>query len=133
MQVDGSCYCGDIAFEGEVDPATVTICHCTACQNLSGGAWRVSVPTPVERFRLVRGEPRIFVKVADSGAHREQGFCPRCGTPIFSRAAEAPKTIGLRVGTLRQRAALPPVRRIWCASALAWSLDVGGLPGAPKQ
>jgi hypothetical protein len=133
VHVDGACHCGDIAFEGDVDPARVTICHCTDCQNLTGGAWRVTVPSTIEAFRLLRGEPRVYIKVGTSGAAREHGFCPRCGTPMFSRAAVGAKTIGLRVGTLRQRASLPPVRKIWCRSALAWSEDITALPGTSRE
>ena len=43
MQVHGSCHCGAIEFEAAVDPTRVTICHCTACQNLTGSAYRVTV------------------------------------------------------------------------------------------
>jgi len=27
MHVDGSCFCGYLAFEAEIDPATVELCH----------------------------------------------------------------------------------------------------------
>jgi hypothetical protein len=39
----------------------------------------------------------------------------------------------LRVASLRQRPELPPKRRIWCSSALAWSTDIGGLPRIERQ
>ena len=44
MKVHGSCHCGDIGYEAEVDPAQVGICSCTDCQMLTGSAFRVSVP-----------------------------------------------------------------------------------------
>jgi hypothetical protein len=47
MKVEGSCHCGQISFEAEVDPLTVSICHCTDCQTLTGSAYRVTVPSPV--------------------------------------------------------------------------------------
>lgn len=37
--VRGSCHCGQIAFEAEIDPGAVRICHCTDCQTRSGSAW----------------------------------------------------------------------------------------------
>src|SRR3954463_5227240 len=55
MKVHGSCHCGAIAYEAEVDPARVVICHCVDCQTLSGAAIRASVPAPAEDFRLLRG------------------------------------------------------------------------------
>jgi hypothetical protein len=61
MKVHGACHCGGIAYEAEVDPARVTVCHCQDCQVLSGAAFRASVPAPVEDFRLLRGAPKPFV------------------------------------------------------------------------
>jgi hypothetical protein len=29
MKVDGTCFCGTISIEADVDPEKVTICHCT--------------------------------------------------------------------------------------------------------
>jgi len=50
MQVHGSCHCGAIEFEAAVDPTGVTICHCTACQNLMGSAYRVTVAVSAQGF-----------------------------------------------------------------------------------
>ena len=133
IDVHGSCHCGRIAYEAAVDPAAVTICHCTACQQLSGTAYRVSVPTAVEDFRLLSGEPRIYVKTADSGALRAQAFCADCGSPLYAHAVEAPRTYGLRVGCLDQRRDLVPKRQIWCDSALAWTDDLTGIERAARD
>jgi hypothetical protein len=34
MKIDGSCHCGYVRYQAEVDPAQVEICHCTDCQTL---------------------------------------------------------------------------------------------------
>jgi len=61
------------------------------------------------------------VKTADSGARRVQAFCGDCGSPIYTTSAEAnPATIGIRVGTIRQRRELEPTRQVWRSSALPW-------------
>jgi hypothetical protein len=133
MRVEGSCHCGRIAYEAEVDPAAVGICHCTDCQMLTGSAYRVSVPAPAGTFRLLSGEPKVYVKTADSGNKRAHAFCPDCGSPIYAAALKDTPTYSLRVGALRQKAELPPRRRIWCASALDWSVDLHGLPERAKQ
>ena len=128
IQVHGSCHCRAISYEALVDPERVTICHCTDCQNLSGSAYRVSVPTRAEDFHLVSGTPRVYFKVGDSGRKRAQGFCGDCGSPIYTHAAEErPKTYGLRVGCIRERQALKPRKRIWCKSAMQWSTDLRGM------
>jgi len=122
MQVHGSCHCGAIEFEATVDSTRVTICHCTACQVLTGTAYRVTAPASAEGFRLKRGSPRTYVKIADSGNRRAQVFCAECGSHLYSHAAvERPERFGVRVGCLQERTALVPRKRIWCSSALSWS------------
>jgi hypothetical protein len=131
MKVDGHCHCGAIAYEAEVDPETVGICHCTDCQNLTGTAYRVSVPVRDGTFRLLRGTPRIYRKTtAESGTHRLHGFCPDCGSPVYVRGIDDPPRYSLRVGTIRQRTQLPPKRQIWCRSVLPWATNIGNLPGS---
>jgi hypothetical protein len=134
MKVQGSCHCGQITYEAEVDPARVGLCNCTDCQMLTGSAFRVSVPAPRESFRLLSGQPKEYVKTADSGAKRAHAFCPNCGTPVYAKAAigETP-AYSLRVGCLKQKAQLPPQRRIWCKSALEWSQNVSGILGQERQ
>jgi hypothetical protein len=34
MKIDGRCHCGYIAYEAEIDPENVLVCHCTDCQTL---------------------------------------------------------------------------------------------------
>ena len=134
MQVHGSCYCGAITFEAAVDPARVTICHCTACQNLTGTAYRVTVAASAEGFRLTRGSPKTFIKVADSGNKRAQVFCGECGSHLYAHAAvENPERLGLRVGCLRERSALVPRKRIWCKSALPWSENLEDLQEMDRE
>ena len=130
MKVDGRCHCGRIAFEAEVDPDKVLICHCTDCQTLSGGAFRTVVRVPATAFRLISGRPKVYVKQADSGNRFAQAFCDECGTPIYgAHPVDDPQFYGVRVGTLRQRDALPPKLQIWCRSAQPW---IGSLDGIRK-
>ena len=134
MRIDGGCHCGAIAYEAEIDPAKVEICHCTDCQMLSGSAFRTVVPAPEGRFRLLRGQPKIYVKVAESGARRAQAFCAECGTQIYATSVGAgPKTYNLRLGTARQRAALKPQMQYWSRSALPWIDAIAAIPRVEKE
>ena len=122
MKIDGSCHCGAIAFEAEIDPEMVGICHCADCQTLSGTAFRVSVFAPEDKFRLTRGTPKIYEKTAESGNKRAQAFCADCGSPLYATSVgdDGPKSYGIRVGTARQRNELIPGRESWRLSALPW-------------
>lgn len=133
MKVTGACHCGYISYEAEVDPETAAICHCTDCQKFTGSAYRTSVRAPAGAFRLLSGEPAVYVKTAASGNPRAQGFCPKCASPIYSTALEQPAAHNLRIGVLDQRAELKPRRRIWCESMVAWSEDISALPKAARE
>ena len=134
MQVEGSCHCGQVAYRAEVDPGKVSLCNCTDCQMLSGSAFRISVPAPKDRFFLLSGQLKTYVKTADSGAKRTHVFCDNCGTPVYACAnVDDPPSYSLRVGCLKQRTELPPTKRIWCKSALEWAQNVSGIPAVECQ
>ncbi len=134
MKIDGACHCGGITYEAEIDPENVVICHCTDCQTLSGSAFRTVALSREGTFTLRSGEPKIYVKTADSGAKREQAFCPECGSPIFSTAVgEGPKIHGIRVGTIRQREELVPKRQVWSRSEQHWLAGLDSVPKSEQQ
>ncbi len=112
MKVTGRCHCGQISFEAEIDPAQVRVCHCTDCQTLTGTAFRTNVASLPGTFVLKSGTPKIYIKTAESGNQRAHGFCPDCGTPLYSVApGPNPPSYGLRVGDAR------PPRRIEAGAA----------------
>jgi len=127
MKVDGQCHCGAIAYDAQVEPGTIAICHCADCQTLTGSAFRANIAAPAEHFRLVRGTPKQYVKTGDSGARRVHAFCGECGGPVYSCALENPRSYSLRVGALKQRDELGrPARQIWTRRRLAWVPPLDG-------
>ena len=133
MKIDGACHCGNVAFEAEVDPGTVRICHCSDCQTMSGSLFRANIQADGKSFRLLRGEPKIYVKTADSGNKRAQAFCADCGTGLYATSPTDPASYGLRVGTITQRAAFRPAHQIWCQSELPWTAQINNLPRRDGQ
>jgi hypothetical protein len=134
MKIDGTCHCGYITYEAEIDPEKVLICHCTDCQTLSGSAFRTVVLIREDTLKLLSGKLKIYVKTAESGAQRSQSFCPECGTPIYSgTVGEGPKVHAVRVGTARQRDELVPKAQCWFRSAQPWVTDLGSIRKIGKQ
>lgn len=133
MRIDGGCHCGSITYEADIDPSAVALCHCTDCQTLSGSAFRVVVPAKSAGFRLLGGEPKVYVKTGESGRKRVQAFCRDCGTPIYSCAATDPEVFSIRVGTTRQRAELVPKTQLWSRSALGWVMHPQPMKRIEKQ
>jgi len=133
MKVEGQCHCGQIAFEAEIDPDNVSICHCTDCQILTGSAYRVTAHVPAAHFVLRSGTPKIYIKIAETGNQRAHGFCANCGTPIYATDVNEPRSYGIRVGTLKQRSDLAPRKQIWYRSALSWVTDLRAIRQIDRQ
>lgn len=125
MKVDGECHCGDIAFEAEVDLASVGICHCKDCQVLSASVFRTIAIVPADLFRLIKGQPKEYIKISQSGNKRVQAFCANCGSGLYATDADKPKAYNIRVGATDQRHELIPKFEVWCQSALSWLPENG--------
>jgi len=101
---------------------------------LTGSVFRASILAPVDRFRILSGEPRRYTKVADSGTKRVHAFCATCGSPIYACAPENPKTYSLRLGALSEKEALGrPARQIWTKRRLSWIPKLEGVPEIEGQ
>jgi hypothetical protein len=135
MKIHGACQCGTITIEGEVNPDTVRVCHCTDCQTNSGSAFRFNVPVPGNTFKMT-GEPAIYIKTtAESGRPRAQAFCPKCGSPIYTTTVGEGRqeSYMVRAGILEERDQLMPKRQIWFRSARSWVGDLDAIPKVEKQ
>lgn len=125
MRVTGSCQCGEVRYDAEIDPLRIGICHCTDCQRLTGSAYRVTAAAIPGSLRLVCGEPRRYRKFGDSGKPSDQFFCGDCGSPLWRESADG--AIGIRLGTIDQRRELKPHHQTWLGSALPFVFDIRDL------
>jgi hypothetical protein len=87
MEIEGSYHNDAIVHEAIVDPIAAGFVIALTARRYLGSPFRVSVPAKAEHFRILRGQPKIYVKAA-SGAKRSQAICADCGTPIHSAAVE---------------------------------------------
>lgn len=134
MRIDGACLCGAVRYEADIDPAGIRICHCTQCQVQSAAPFRYGVLVPRDRFRLLSGTLRVYVKTAESGRPRALSFCPDCGTAVHGTSpTDDTAPYSLRVGTARQRAELVPSVQIWSREALPWLSRLGSIPRIDGQ
>ena len=125
MKIEGACHCGEIAYEAELDLDKVGICHCTDCQALSASAFRTIAIVAGDTFRLLKGTPKEYVKIGDSGNPRIQAFCGNCGSGLYSTdVTDGAKNYNIRVGTVLQRDQLNPKFECWWSSALHWLPEI---------
>ena len=85
-------------------------------------------------FVLLSGKPTEYRKIADSGAIRVQGFCPRCGTAIYATSdSDDPKAYNVRLGAVRQRNELVPRKQLFVRSQQAWVNNLISIPKFDKM
>lgn len=106
------CQCGNVTLRCEGEPVRVSVCHCFDCQRRSGSAFATQA-----RFRRsqvgIAGELRRFVRVAESGTHIEQHFCPTCGTGIYYQMPDEPDLLAIAVGLFSDLDFPPPAFSVW--------------------
>ena len=116
--IHGSCHCGEISVTAQITDDKVMACHCSDCQIFGGGPFRAVVIASADNFQM-KGYPKEYVKVGDSGNSRIQAFCGDCGTHLY--AADMDKTtFNIRTGFLAERHQLIPNRHIFGKSAFSW-------------
>src|SRR5258707_11075752 len=85
-------------------------------------------------FLILSGNPTKYGKTADSGNVRPQGFCPQCGTALYSTTVDdEPKAYNVRVGALSQRNELVPRRQLFVRSQQAWINDLNSIQKFDKM
>jgi hypothetical protein len=81
----------------------------------------------------VQGNVSWHESVADSGNRMQRGFCPKCGTPLFSKAESRPHLIFIRAGALDDPNLMGPQMTIWTDAAPDWACFDPALPKVPGQ
>ena len=118
IQVNGECHCGKIEIKATIKLSEVRACHCTDCQQMSGAPLRAIAVAPAEKVKI-KGIPKEYIKIGDSGNKRIQAFCSDCGTQLF--ATDLGKTVyNLRTGFLDQKNELSPKTQVFTHSAMPW-------------
>lgn len=81
----------------------------------------------------VQGNVSWYESLADSGNRMQRGFCPICGTPLFSKADARPHLIFIRAGALDDPNLMAPQMTIWTDAAPDWACFDPDLPRVPGQ
>lgn len=83
MLYQGSCHCGQVAFEveGEIDGALA--CNCSICSRKGALLWFV----PKDRLRLITAEEAASTYTFNQHAIKHR-FCPRCGIHPYGEGTD---------------------------------------------
>jgi hypothetical protein len=117
--IQGSCLCGEVAFEVEGAPQRFFYCHCSRCRRGRSAAHGANVFFRPEQFRWVRGESLVKYYKDPTARFFSVSFCEKCGSgaPRVNREmnfAAAP------AGTLDTDPIIKPQARIYVGSKAGW-------------
>jgi len=82
MHYEGSCHCGEVRFNVDVDLSRPITCNCSYCQRRGS----ILAFTPEENFELEQGEDEL-TEYRFNTRQIAHSFCSVCGMQSFARAA----------------------------------------------
>lgn len=75
----GGCRCGKVQYTASKAPSDITICHCRACQQVSGSAYLPFVHVPKSALKFTKADTLQALHLSSVA---ERTFCSTCGAPI---------------------------------------------------
>ena len=114
----GGCLCGEIKYEIDGEPALVGNCHCDDCRRLTGSAFATNVFFKDEDIKLVKGVPKTFEHIADSGNKMVKEFCGSCGGHLFGTNSGRPGMKLVKIGSFDDIGSIRPGVSVYVSKAL---------------
>ena len=117
--IQGSCLCGEVAFEIEGTPDRLWYCHCSRCRRARSAAHGANLFFKPDQFRWVRGESLVKFYKDPNARFFSTAFCEKCGSaaPRISRE----RGLGfVPAGTLDTDPGIQPLARIFVGSKANW-------------
>ncbi len=114
----GGCQCGAVRYECAGNPLALYACHCSECRKQSASAFGMSLVVRRSGFRVTRGKPRMWSRLADSGRRVDCAFCPECGSRLWHEREGIADTITLKAGSLDQPVDFSTAIHIWTSRKL---------------
>ena len=122
----GGCLCGAVRYETSGEPKFSPLCHCRMCQRWTGSAMLATVAFDRDVVVFTKGEPRVYW----SSDVSERGFCPECGSSLFTRYASGGAFDGIifvALGTFDDPECVRPDVHYGAEAELSWMRREDGL------
>ena len=113
----GSCHCGEISYTFSGEPLRQVNCHCKNCRKTSGGPYLANIFVSEDNL-LIKGSPKVYQHLADSGNQMTKKFCGNCGAQIFSLGSGRPGIVIIRGGTIDNLEIIQPTLNIFVSSKI---------------
>lgn len=122
----GSCLCGRVRYEFDVEPKVTVTCHCSKCRKATGSAFGTWTLVAKDHFRWTLGTDQIGEFA--SSDHGGRFFCKYCGTTLGTFTTRWPQFMNLAAGTLHQAPDLNIKHHAYVGSKAPWYAITDSLP-----
>ena len=123
----GSCLCGDVAFECTGEPLFMLNCHCQRCRQARGAAFGTNIFYKEENFRWTRGESQVVDYRLPAARFFATSFCRRCGGGL-PRVSRERGLVVIPAGVLDTAPPIRPQRHIFASYKVGWYEITDSLP-----
>lgn len=107
-------------------------CYCVDCRKASGTDPGTHLMTPEDGF-TVSGEVKFYDRPADSKNIVSRGFCPQCGSAIYSKNSAMAGVVFVRASSLDDLEIAKPQMILYTSRAPSWSQLDPNLPSFPEM
>jgi hypothetical protein len=123
----GGCLCAAVRYECYASPFIAMHCQCSDCRKTSatGHSSKLAVPKSAVK---ISGELKFYESQGESGNVVRRGFCPNCGSPIYSESSGFPELGAIAASSLDDPAIFQPSMVIYASSAPTWDYTDPNLP-----
>ena len=123
----GGCLCGSVRYECTSEPVGAGHCHCIDCRKSSGTGHCSHLVVPADGFDL-KGEVRFYDAPTDSGNTVSRGFCPTCGSAVYSTNSGMAGLVFPRASSLDDPEVFKPQMIVYRKRAPSWDVMDSSLP-----
>jgi hypothetical protein len=116
----GSCLCGDVAYEISTPPLRMYYCHCSRCRQGSSAEHCSNVFYKAEGFRWTRGAEQVQAFKHPQAQHFGTAFCKHCGSALPRVSLERNLAV-VPAGSLDSEPGIAPAAHIYMDSKAPWT------------
>ncbi|AKV01607.1 Gfa-like protein [Labilithrix luteola] len=117
--VQGSCLCGDVAFEITGPALRAVHCHCVRCRKARGSATAANLVVGIDGLRFTRGTELLTSYKVPDAKYFTHTFCKACGSSM-PRVDEARGIVVIPMGSLDDDPGVRPMGHIFVDSKAPW-------------
>jgi hypothetical protein len=125
--IQGSCLCGEVAFEIAGEPEKIYYCHCSRCRRARSAAHGGNMFFKPEQFRWMRGESLVKYFKDPNARFFSTAFCEKCGSGM-PRVNFERKVAYVPASALDTDPGIRPLARIFVDSKPSWVEITDAIP-----